>query len=81
MKLTKVSGLKLIKFLEKLGYSIVRRRGSHIRLEKETKLGKHKITVPFHKEIAIGTLNSILKNVSLYNNVPKEKLIELLNEL
>jgi predicted RNA binding protein YcfA (HicA-like mRNA interferase family) len=55
-KLPVVSGEKLIKLLKKLGYEVVRQRGSHVRLEKDTPIGKHKITVPYHDEIARGTL-------------------------
>ncbi|WP_297468891.1 type II toxin-antitoxin system HicA family toxin [Thermococcus sp.] len=80
-RLPVVSGEKLIKLLEKLGYSVVRQRGSHVRLEKSTPMGTHKITVPYHNEIAKGTLNDILNKVSLWNGVPKEELIEMLKKL
>jgi len=33
-KLPVVSGEELIKFLKKLGYEVIRQRGSHVRLEK-----------------------------------------------
>ncbi|CAB3288042.1 YcfA family protein [Methanocaldococcus lauensis] len=77
-KLPVVSGRDLIKFLKKLGYEIVRQRGSHIRLRKETEYGIHNITVPYHEEIAKGTLNAILNDVSKWNNIPKEELIKKL---
>ncbi len=80
-RLPVVSGEKLIKLLKKLGYKVVRQKGSHVRLEKETPAGKHKITVPYHSEIAKGTLNDILNRVSLWNGVPKEELIELLKKM
>jgi predicted RNA binding protein YcfA (HicA-like mRNA interferase family) len=64
--------------LTQLNYKVVRQKGSHVRLEKTTKLGKHKITIPNHKEIAKGTLNDILSKVSLWNSIPREKLIKLL---
>jgi len=79
-KLPVVSGEELIKFLKKLGYEVIRQRGSHVRLEKVTKLGVHKITVPRHREIAKGTLNDILIDVALWNNMTKSKLIEMLKE-
>jgi len=60
-----VSGDKLIKLLTKLGYELVRQKGSHVRLRKKTEIGEHNITVPKHKEIAKGTLNDILSKVSL----------------
>ena len=80
-RLPVVSGEDLIKLLGKLGYRVVRQRGSHVRLEKETPIGKHKITVPLHGEIAKGTLNDILNKVSLWNGIPREELIEMLKKL
>ena len=41
-----VSGKKLLKFLEKLGYEIIRQKGSHITLRKSTSIGEHKVAVP-----------------------------------
>ena len=77
-KLPVVSGKKLIKMLTQLNYKVVRQKGSHIRLQKQTELGNHKITIPNHKEIAKGTLNDILLKVSLWNSMPIDKLIKLL---
>ena len=78
-KLPIVSGEKLVKLLLNLGYEIVRQRGSHVRLRKQTEVGEHNITVPMHSEIAKGTLNDILSKVS--NNVPKGKLIEMVKKI
>ena len=75
-KLPVISGDKLIKLLTKLGYEIVRQKGSHIRLRKKTEIGEHNITVPKHREIAKGTLNDILSKVSLWNNISKEELTD-----
>jgi predicted RNA binding protein YcfA (HicA-like mRNA interferase family) len=75
-KLPVVSGKDLIKLLIKLGYTILRQKGSHVTLGKKTHLGDHRITIPYHDEIAKGTLNDILTKVSLWNNIPKEELIE-----
>ncbi len=66
--------------LTNLDYEIVRQRGSHVRLRKVTPTGKHNITVPYHKEIAKGTLNDILSKVSLWNSIPRDELIILLKE-
>ena len=38
----------------------------------------HNITIPYHDEIAKGTLNTILNDVSKWNNIPKEELIKRL---
>jgi predicted RNA binding protein YcfA (HicA-like mRNA interferase family) len=73
-----ISGKQLIKMMHKLGYSIVKQRGSHIKLQKKTPAGTHSITVPQHDEIAKGTLIDILNKTSLWNQMSKEELIELL---
>ncbi len=80
-RLPVVSGKKLLKMLHKIGYVTIRQRGSHIRMEKVTPLGKHKITIPYHKEIAKGTLNDILTKVSMWNSIPKKKLIEMIKNI
>lgn len=77
-KLPQVSGRNVVKLLEGLGYVMVRQRGSHVRLRKAMKTGTRNITVPLHKTIAKGTLNDILSKVSLWNDIPKEDLIEKL---
>jgi len=59
-KLPQVSGREIIGLLQYLGYQVIRQRGSHVRLEKVTPIGKHAITVPIHKVLAKGTLNDIL---------------------
>jgi len=61
-KLRKISGEKVIKILvNKLGFNISGRSGSHVRLSKETNDGKIGTVVPMHKELKIGTLKGILK--------------------
>ena len=77
-KLPQVSARNLLRLLEKLGYQIIRQRGSHIRLRKITKAGEHNITVPRHRTIAKGTLNDILSKVAIWNNISKEELIKKL---
>jgi len=77
-KLPRVSGNKLVGLLQSLGYEVIRQRGSHIRLRKDTPLGEHAITVPAHKVLAKGTLSDILTRISLWNNIPKESLLRRL---
>ena len=77
-RLPVVSGLDLIKMMTRMGYEVVRRRGSHVRLSKATPAGVHNITVPDHDEMARGTLNDILSSISLWNSIPKEDLIKML---
>ena len=69
------NGKKLISYLNSIGYRVVRQRGSHVRLEKNTEAGIHKITIPNHDPIAKGTLNDILKKVSIWNQISIDKII------
>lgn len=77
-KLPQVDGKELVRLLNKLGYMVVRQRGSHVRLVKSSSLGEHKITIPMHKDLAKGTLNSILTQISLWNNISRDELIGML---
>jgi predicted RNA binding protein YcfA (HicA-like mRNA interferase family) len=73
-----VRGKDLLKVLSKLGYQVVRQRGSHVRLKCTTSTGDHAITIPLHEEIAPGTLNDILSKVALWKSIPKEDLVSML---
>jgi len=77
-KLPTVSGKRLISLLKSFNYEVVRQRGSHVRLEKITEAGAHKITIPNHAPIAKGTLNDILNKIAIWNHVSKKKLIEMI---
>jgi len=66
--------------LSRLGYEIIRQKGCHVRLRKSTVAGDHNITVPLHDELAKGTFNDILSDVSIWNGVSKDALIEMLQE-
>ena len=54
-----LSGRELVQILvKKLGYKIIHQRGSHVVLETEDP-PRHRIAVPDHKALRIGTLNAI----------------------
>ena len=76
-RLPVVSASELIKVLEKEGFRVVRQRGSHIVLQKRTEESTITTVVPNHKELALGTLRSILKRTGL----SAEDLIRLLTAL
>lgn len=59
--LLRVSGAEVIRKLEKLGFQRIRQRGSHVVLKKQTSSGDIGCVVPLHKELAVGTINGILK--------------------
>ena len=67
-KLRRVSGQEAIRALERLGFAQVRQRGSHVILVKQTTEGKIGCVVPLHRELAIGTLNGILKQAKVTPN-------------
>lgn len=52
-KLPVISGRDCVKALEKIGYKVVRQRGSHLRL-KDTNGKQLPVTVPDHKELRPG---------------------------
>jgi predicted RNA binding protein YcfA (HicA-like mRNA interferase family) len=79
-KRTVVSGEKLLKVLVRLDYEIIRQRGSHVRLRKPTAAGDHNITVPLHDELAKGTLNDILSQVSIWSGISEDALIEMIEQ-
>jgi predicted RNA binding protein YcfA (HicA-like mRNA interferase family) len=60
-----ISGKKAIKILEKHGFVVVRQKGSHIVLSKQSKSGKITAVVPVHKELAKGTLRSIANQAQI----------------
>ena len=73
MALPTISGRDVVKMLTSSGFNIVGRKGSHIRLKKKNDRTLVAI-VPDHKEIAKGTLKSILKQAGL----TREEFLDLL---
>ncbi len=65
---------KVIAALRRNGWVVVRQKGSHIRLQKETIESVMKLTVPAHRPIKRSTLSHILKQAE----ISVEEFIELL---
>ena len=64
--LRKVYGKECLKILcNKFGFCIVRQKGSHVLIKKETEKGKIGAVIPQHKELKIGTLKSILEQARI----------------
>jgi len=72
LKLPVLSGRELIKLLRKVGFEIVRQKGSHVTLKKEN----YKTVVPLHSDLAKGTLLGIMKQCGLN----REDLIKLVQK-
>ena len=65
-QLRKISGKECLKILcNKFDFQILRQKGSHIILKKETPKGKVGTVVPMHPEIKIGTLKGILEQAKV----------------
>ena len=60
-----VSGRRVIKALEPIGYVVVRQRGSHVRLRHPNAVTHKPITVPLHNELRRGLLRSIIRDSGL----------------
>jgi predicted RNA binding protein YcfA (HicA-like mRNA interferase family) len=60
-KLRRLSGQEAIRALQRLGFTRVRQRGSHVVLKRQTPEGEIGCVVPLHSELAIGTLRGILR--------------------
>jgi len=48
-----------------MGFVEVSRKGSHVKFTKETAAGTITVIVPHHREVAVGTLRSILRQARL----------------
>ena len=76
-----LSAKDLIKYLNKIGYIETRQKGSHIRLSRTVENSTHHITIPNHDPVKVGTLNSILNDLSENLKIPKEVIIQNLSDL
>lgn len=74
-----LSGGDLAHILRKLGYSITRQTGSHLRLTT-TEHGEHHLTIPQHSPLRIGTLSAILADVAAHFELTREQLYRQLFE-
>lgn len=60
-KLPHVSGAEVVRALERLGFVVVRQRGSHIIMRR----GTTGCVVPNHRELKTGTLAGVLKQAGI----------------
>lgn len=72
-----VSGVDLARLLGRLGYSITRQTGSHLRLTCADP-PQHHITIPAHDALRVGTLAAILQAVATRHGLTRDALVEKL---
>jgi predicted RNA binding protein YcfA (HicA-like mRNA interferase family) len=78
MKLPRgVSAARLIHALERLGYAVIRQKGSHVRLFHEA-APTHSISVPLHDPLKIGTFHGILAEVAQAQSISMQDILDLL---
>ncbi len=58
-----LSGHEIVRYFEQFGWRVARQRGSHIIMVKEGQLVT--LSVPAHKEVARGTLRSLIRLAGL----------------
>lgn len=64
-KFKRLSGEDVVKALRGMGFEFIRQRGSHVVMKKTTIDGAVGCVVPMHREVATGTLFSILKQAHI----------------
>ncbi len=64
-KVPSLSYQQIIRALQRDGWTVVRQRGSHIRLQKRIGDEVLKLTVPAHRPVKTSTLAHILKQARL----------------
>ena len=76
MKLPRdLSGAELAKVLCKyFGYGQIHQQGSHIILQAESP-AHHRLAVPDHNPLRLGTLNAILRAVARAQRIEKEDIL------
>ena len=67
-----LSGRDACKILVENDFVIIRQRGSHIVLQQKTQSSTVTVVIPNHKEIRIGTLQSIIRQSGLSRTLFEE---------
>ncbi|ABD40164.1 YcfA-like protein [Methanospirillum hungatei JF-1] len=71
-RLLPVSGVEMVKVFKKIGFQVIRQKGSHIMLSR----GEDFLVVPNHSTIAKGTQRDLIKDSGLsveeFNDLLKE---------
>lgn len=68
------SSRQIVKALRRIGFEIVSQKGSHIKLRGTFDGETFTAIVPNHKEVALGTLNSILKQAGITREELEENI-------
>ena len=72
-----LGGEELAALLARFGYEVTRQTGSHMRLTT-ARQGEHRVTIPRHKSLRVGTLSAILRDVAEHLDMPRQELMKAL---
>jgi len=73
-KLPTISGKKAVKCFQKIGYQVIRQKGSHIRLHPPQDSFRKPISIPDHKILGKGLLRKLLRDAK----ISKKEFLDLL---
>ena len=57
--LPRLSGAEVVRVFERLGWRVVRRRGSHVIMTRSGELAT--LSIPAHDTVAVGTLRALIR--------------------
>jgi predicted RNA binding protein YcfA (HicA-like mRNA interferase family) len=60
-KLPRISGVSIVRVLERLGFEKLRQAGSHVIMRR----GSKGCVVPLHSEVKVGTLAGVLRQADV----------------
>jgi predicted RNA binding protein YcfA (HicA-like mRNA interferase family) len=72
-----LSGDQLAVMLRCYGYEVTRQTGGHMRLTT-TQEGEHRVTIPRHASLRVGTLSAILGDMAEHLGISRQALLEAL---
>ena len=72
-----LSGMELAALLRRsYGYHVIRQTGSHMRLVSDYKGYEHRISIPTHSRLKVGTLSGVLGDVANYLEISDGQLAQ-----
>lgn len=74
-----LEGEELAKRLSRLGYRVTRQMGSHLRLTWREGDREHRVTIPLHRPLKLGTLAGIVREIAQAHNLAREELLAILD--
>lgn len=64
-RLAGISGRMAIKKFCRIGYTVARQRGSHVRLRHSDNIRHKPLTIPLHPELKLGLLHNLIKDAGI----------------